>query len=108
MPLAEEPPPHPKVIASKQDIPTNVAVCIFLGTLCIQPRPPGSLVTLDALIPHGGSMGVRMFWGDRLELSNEAGDFSYLPHQEINADPNEKCLAVVVRNEQERWSSISI
>ena len=50
---------------------------------------------------------VRMRWGDRLELSGEAGagDFiyvpPYVPHQEINADPNEICEAVVVRNGQE-------
>jgi len=48
-----------------------------------------------------------MRWGDRLELSDEAraGDFIYVPpfvpHQEINADPNETCEAVVVRNGQE-------
>ena len=48
-----------------------------------------------------------MRWGDRLELSDEAcaGDFiyvpPYVPHQEINADPNNTCEAVVVRNGQE-------
>src|SRR5258708_29771638 len=48
-----------------------------------------------------------MRWGDRLELSDEAeaGDFIYIPpyvpHQEINADPNKTCEAVVVRNGQE-------
>jgi uncharacterized RmlC-like cupin family protein len=50
---------------------------------------------------------VRMRWGDHLELSGEAepGDFiyvpPYVPHQEINASPNEICEAVVVRNGQE-------
>src|SRR4029453_17150924 len=50
---------------------------------------------------------VRMRWGDRMELSDEAGagDFiyvpPYVPHQEINADPNKTCEAVVVRNGQE-------
>ena len=50
---------------------------------------------------------VRMRWGDQLELSGEAepGDFiyvpPYVPHQEINASPNEICEAVVVRNGQE-------
>ena len=50
---------------------------------------------------------VRMRWGDHLELSAEAqaGDFiyvpPYVPHQEINASPNEICEAVVVRNGQD-------
>jgi uncharacterized RmlC-like cupin family protein len=50
---------------------------------------------------------VRMRWGDRLELTDEAkaGDFiyvpPYVPHQEINASPDEPCEAVVVRNGQE-------
>jgi uncharacterized RmlC-like cupin family protein len=50
---------------------------------------------------------VRMRWGDHLELSGEAGpgDFiyvpPYVPHQEINASPNEICEAVVVRNGQD-------
>jgi uncharacterized RmlC-like cupin family protein len=50
---------------------------------------------------------VRMRWGEHLELSDEAGpgDFIYIPpyvpHQEINASPNEGCEAVVVRNGQE-------
>ena len=48
-----------------------------------------------------------MRWGDRLERSDEAGaeDFiyvsPYVPHQEINADPNKPCAAIVVRNGQE-------
>jgi uncharacterized RmlC-like cupin family protein len=50
---------------------------------------------------------VRMRWGDQLELSEEArpGDFiyvpPYVPHQEINASPNEICEAVVVRDGQD-------
>jgi uncharacterized RmlC-like cupin family protein len=50
---------------------------------------------------------VRMRWGERLELIGEAGpgDFiyvpPYVPHQEINASPDEGCEAVVVRNGQE-------
>ena len=48
-----------------------------------------------------------MRWGDHLEFSGEAGpgDFIYVPpfvpHQEINALPNEQCEAVVVRSGQE-------
>jgi hypothetical protein len=48
-----------------------------------------------------------MRWGDRLEFSGEAGpgDFiyvpPYVPHQEINALPDELCEAVVVRSGQD-------
>ena len=48
-----------------------------------------------------------MRWGDQLEFSDEAraGDFiyvsPYVPHQEIDPDPNNPCEAVVVRNGQE-------
>jgi uncharacterized RmlC-like cupin family protein len=50
---------------------------------------------------------ARMRWGDRLEFSDEAGpgDFifvpPYVPHQEINARPDEICEAVIVRSGQE-------
>jgi uncharacterized RmlC-like cupin family protein len=50
---------------------------------------------------------ARMRWGERLEFSEEAGpgDFiyvpPYVPHQEINALPDEPCEAVVVRSGQE-------
>jgi uncharacterized RmlC-like cupin family protein len=50
---------------------------------------------------------ARMRWGDQLEFSDEAGpgDFifvpPYVPHQEINASPNEPCEAVVVRSGQD-------
>jgi uncharacterized RmlC-like cupin family protein len=45
-----------------------------------------------------------MRWGDRLEFRDEdgAGDFiyvpRYVPHQEINASPDEICEAVVVKD----------
>jgi uncharacterized RmlC-like cupin family protein len=48
-----------------------------------------------------------MRWGDRLEFTGEAGpgDFIYVPpfvpHQEINAKPDEPCEAVVVRSGQD-------
>src|ERR1700689_472550 len=66
--------------------------------------------------PHHGALEpvlyivrgrARMRWGDQLELSAEAqaGDFiyvpPYVPHQEINATPDEICEAVVVRNGRE-------
>ena len=50
---------------------------------------------------------ARMRWGDALEFVDEAGpgDFiyvpPYVPHQEINARPDEVCEAVVVRSGQE-------
>jgi uncharacterized RmlC-like cupin family protein len=50
---------------------------------------------------------ARMRWGDKLEFSDEAGpgDFifvpPYVPHQEINASPDEPCEAVVVRSGQD-------
>lgn len=50
---------------------------------------------------------ARFRWGDHLEFSEEAGpgDFifvpPYVPHQEMNADPNEPVEAVVVRSGQE-------
>ena len=50
---------------------------------------------------------ARMRWGERLEYTADAGpgDFiyvpPYVPHQEINADPNEPLECVVVRSGQE-------
>jgi uncharacterized RmlC-like cupin family protein len=50
---------------------------------------------------------ARMRWGDHLEFTAEAGpgDFiyvpPYVPHQEINANPNEALECVLVRSGQE-------
>src|ERR671916_1586694 len=50
---------------------------------------------------------ARMRWGDRLEFVAEAGpgDFifvpPYVPHQEINASPDEPLECVLVRSDQE-------
>lgn len=50
---------------------------------------------------------ARFRWGDHLEFSEDAfpGDFiyvpPYVPHQEMNADPNEPVEAVIVRSGQE-------
>jgi uncharacterized RmlC-like cupin family protein len=50
---------------------------------------------------------ARMRWGERLEFVAEAGpgDFifvaSYVPHQEINASPDEPLFCVLVRSDQE-------
>jgi uncharacterized RmlC-like cupin family protein len=50
---------------------------------------------------------ARFRWGDHLEYSEDAypGDFiyvpPYVPHQEMNADPNDPVEAVVVRSGQD-------
>jgi uncharacterized RmlC-like cupin family protein len=50
---------------------------------------------------------ARMRWGDRLEYYAEAGpgDFifvpPFVPHQELNANPAEPLLCVVIRSDQE-------
>lgn len=50
---------------------------------------------------------ARMRWGEKLEFFAEAGpgDFifvpPFVPHQEINANPKEPLLCVVVRSDQE-------
>jgi uncharacterized RmlC-like cupin family protein len=50
---------------------------------------------------------ARMRWGERLQFVAEAGpgDFIYVPpfvpHQEINADPNETLECVLVRSDNE-------
>ena len=50
---------------------------------------------------------ARMRWGERLEFVAEAdpGDFiyvpPYVPHQEINASPDEPLECVLVRSDQE-------
>jgi uncharacterized RmlC-like cupin family protein len=48
-----------------------------------------------------------MRWGDRLEFASQAGpgDFIFVPphvpHQEINASPDEPLECIVVRSDQE-------
>src|SRR5438105_3705669 len=50
---------------------------------------------------------ARMRWGEQLEFTAEAGpgDFiyvpPYVPHQEINANPNESLECVVIRSDNE-------
>ncbi len=82
---------------------------LWVGTMVVQPDAKtgphhhGELETVLYVVKGR----VRMRWGDQLELSDEAaaGDFiyvpPYVPHQEINADPNNTCEAVVVRSGQE-------
>jgi uncharacterized RmlC-like cupin family protein len=82
---------------------------LWAGTMVVQPdaktgpHDHGELETVLYVVKGR----IRMRWGDQLELSEEArpGDFiyvpPYVPHQEINASPDESCEAVVVRNGQD-------
>src|ERR1700689_4054140 len=82
---------------------------LWAGTLTVQPNAktaphrPGQLKTVLRVIRGR----TRMQWEDHLEFSGEAGpgDFiyvpPYVPHQEINALPDEPCEAVVVRSGQD-------
>jgi uncharacterized RmlC-like cupin family protein len=82
---------------------------LWAGTVVVQPdartgpHHHGELETVLYIVRGK----ARMRWGDRLEFSGEAspGDFiyvpPYVPHQEINALPDEPCEAVVVRSGQE-------
>jgi uncharacterized RmlC-like cupin family protein len=82
---------------------------IWAGTVVIEPA------ALTGAHHHGHLESIiyvlsgraRMRWGDRLEYTAEAGpgDFifvpSYVPHQEINADPAGVLECVLVRNSPE-------
>ena len=85
------------------------AARLWAGTVVVQPGAKtgphhhGELETVLYVVRGR----ARMRWGDRLEFSGEAGpgDFifvpPYVPHQEINALPEEPCECVVVRSGQE-------
>jgi uncharacterized RmlC-like cupin family protein len=89
------------------------ATTLWAGTMVVQPDAKtgphhhGELETVLYVVKGR----VRMRWGYRLGLSDEAGagDFIYVPphvpnqeiNQEINADPNRTCEALVVRSGQE-------
>jgi len=85
------------------------ATKLWAGTVVVQPDAKtgphhhGELETVLYVVRGR----ARMRWGDQLEFSDEAGpgDFiyvpPYVPHQEINASPNEDCECVVVRSGQE-------
>lgn len=82
---------------------------LWAGTVVVQPGAKtgphhhGELETVLYVVRGR----CRMRWGDALEFSEEAaaGDFiyvpPYVPHQEINANPEEPCEAVVVRSGQD-------
>jgi uncharacterized RmlC-like cupin family protein len=82
---------------------------LWAGTVVVQPAAKtgphhhGELETVLYVVRGR----ARMRWGDHLEFMEEAGpgDFIYVPpfvpHQEINALPDEPCEAVVVRSGQD-------
>jgi len=82
---------------------------LWAGTVTVQPAARtgahhhGELETVLYIIRGC----ARFRWGDRLEFVEEAGpgDFVYVPpfvpHQEMNARPDEPVEAVVVRSGQE-------
>ena len=82
---------------------------LWAGTVTVQPAARtgahhhGELETVLYIIRGR----ARFRWGDRLEFVDEAGpgDFIYVPpfvpHQEINARPDEPVEAVVVRSGQQ-------
>ena len=82
---------------------------LWAGTVVVQPDAKtgphhhGELETVLYIVKGR----ARMRWGDELEFTGEAGpgDFIYVPpfvpHQEINAKPDEACEAVVVRSGQD-------
>src|SRR5579859_4842662 len=82
---------------------------LWAGTVVVQPDAKtgphhhGELETVLYVVRGR----ARMRWGEKLEFSDEAGpgDFIYVPpfvpHQEINALPDQPCEAVVVRSGQE-------
>jgi uncharacterized RmlC-like cupin family protein len=82
---------------------------LWAGTVVVEPDAKtgahhhGELETVLYIVKGR----ARFRWGDKLEFVDEAGpgDFifvpPYVPHQEINARPDEPVEAVVVRSGQE-------
>jgi uncharacterized RmlC-like cupin family protein len=82
---------------------------LWAGTVVVQPNAKtgahhhGDLETVLYVVKGR----ARFRWGEKLEFVEEAGpgDFiyvpPYVPHQEINADPNSPVECVVVRSGQE-------
>ncbi|MBI3763333.1 MAG: cupin domain-containing protein [Chloroflexi bacterium] len=82
---------------------------IWAGTVNIQPNAktgPHHHGELESVI-YVVRGEARMRWGERLEYTAvaKAGDFIYVPpfvpHQELNASPDEPLQCVLVRNDQE-------
>jgi uncharacterized RmlC-like cupin family protein len=82
---------------------------LWAGTVNVHPNAktaPHHHGELESII-YIVSGKARMRWGEHLEFVAEAGpgDFifvpPFVPHQEINANPNEPLTCVVVRSDQE-------
>ena len=82
---------------------------LWAGTVHIHPgakTAPHHHGQLESII-YVTSGKARMRWGEELEFIAEAGpgDFifvpPFVPHQEINANPTEPLMCVVVRSDQE-------
>jgi len=82
---------------------------LWAGTAKIHPNAktgPHHHGELESII-YIVSGRARMRWGERLEFCADAGpgDFIYVPpfapHQEINAEPDQPLMCVVVRSDQE-------
>jgi uncharacterized RmlC-like cupin family protein len=82
---------------------------IWAGTVSIQPNAKTGAHHHGALesVIYVVRGKARMRWGDHLEYTAEAeaGDFifipPYVPHQEINASPDEALECVLVRSDNE-------
>ena len=85
--------------------PTNSGRAPSISTRTPKPAPHhhGELESVIYVV----SGKARMRWGDKLEYVAEAdaGDFIYVPpfvpHQEINAEPDEPLMCILVRSDQE-------
>lgn len=82
---------------------------IWAGTVAIEPNAKTGVHHHGALesVIYVVRGKARMRWGERLEFVAEAGpgDFiyvpPYVPHQEINADPDNVLECVLVRSDNE-------
>jgi uncharacterized RmlC-like cupin family protein len=82
---------------------------LWAGTVTIHPNAKTGAHHHGALesVIYVVSGKARMRWGEHLEFTAEAGpgDFiyvpPYVPHQEINANPNEALQCVLVRSDNE-------
>ena len=82
---------------------------LWAGTVRIEPNAKTGVHHHGALesVIYVVSGRARMRWGERLEFTAEAGpgDFifvpPYVPHQEINASPDEVLECVLVRSDGE-------
>lgn len=103
----------PQTMGMKRAAAVNQALAgslkLWAGTVDIEPRAKTGAHHHGALesIIYVVSGRARMRWGEQLEFVAEAGpgDFIYVPpfvpHQEINASPDETLFCVLTRSDQE-------